>query len=177
LIELPISTGDGLFIARYSDKGLAELYFPKSRSLAESPLANTNGGKIDKHAKIQILRWHKLTTAALKKVLLGSEPSELPPLDIKGTVFQKNVWKVMRTLPPGKTKSYGEVAKAVGKPKAVRAVGSACGANPLPVLVPCHRVLGAHGKIGGFGGGLHWKRTLLFREGVEFNGEVLIQPR
>lgn len=177
LIELPISTGDGLFIARYSDKGLAELYFPKSRSLAESPLANTNGGNIDKHTKIQILRWHKLTSTALKKVLSGGEPSELPPLDIKGTAFQKNVWNVMRKLPVGKTKSYGEVAKAVGKPKASRAVGSACGANPLPVLVPCHRVLAAHGKIGGFGSGLHWKRTLLFREGVEFNGEVLLRAK
>jgi len=73
----------------------------------------------------------------------------------------------MRKIPFGRTKSYGEVAQAIGKPKAVRAVGGACGANPIPVLVPCHRVLAAHGKIGGFGGGLEWKRKLLTREGVE----------
>ncbi len=175
LVELPISTGDGQFIARYSDKGLTELYFPKSRRLVESPLVSANGGAADKQSKLQILRWHKLTSNALKRVLSGGEPSELPPLDIKGTAFQRSVWSAMRKISPGQTKSYGEVAKAVGKPKAVRAVGGACGANPIPVLVPCHRVLAAHGKIGGFGGGLHWKRTLLFREGVEFDGDRLLE--
>ena len=72
----------------------------------------------------------------------------------------------MRKISTGRTKSYGEIALAVGKRKAVRAVGGACGANPIPILVPCHRVLAAHGKIGGFGGGLDWKRKLLAREGV-----------
>ena len=66
----------------------------------------------------------------------------------------------------GQTFSYGEVAKAIGRPKAVRAVGGACGANPIPVLIPCHRVLAAGGKIGGFSGGLDWKRTLLARENI-----------
>jgi len=72
----------------------------------------------------------------------------------------------MLKLAPGRTKSYGEIARAIGKPKAVRAVGGACGANPIPVLVPCHRVLAAHGKIGGFSSGLAWKRELLKREGI-----------
>jgi O-6-methylguanine DNA methyltransferase len=72
----------------------------------------------------------------------------------------------MRRISCGQTQSYGEIAKAIGKPKAVRAVGGACGANPIPVLVPCHRVLAAGGKIGGFSGGLDWKRKLLAREGV-----------
>ena len=66
----------------------------------------------------------------------------------------------------GKTKSYGEVARAIGKPKAVRAVGGACGANPIPVLIPCHRVLAANRKLGGFSGGLNWKRKLLAQERV-----------
>lgn len=174
-IELPIATGDGSFVARYSDKGLTELIFPKGRRLEESPLVSANGSTIDKRTKLQILRWHKLTTTALKKILSGGEPSELPPLDIKGTAFQKNVWSAMRKISRGKTKSYGDIAKAVGKPKAMRAVGGACGSNPLPVFVPCHRVLAAHGKIGGFGSGLHWKRTLLFREGVEFDGDQLME--
>ena len=73
----------------------------------------------------------------------------------------------MLKLGPGETKSYGEIAEAIGKPKAVRAVGGACGANPIPVLVPCHRVLAANRKIGGFSGGLEWKRRLLEREGVK----------
>lgn len=72
----------------------------------------------------------------------------------------------MLKLGPGETKSYGEIAEAIGKPKAVRAVGGACGANPIPVLVPCHRILAANKKIGGFSGGLEWKRRLLGREGV-----------
>jgi O-6-methylguanine DNA methyltransferase len=72
----------------------------------------------------------------------------------------------MRKISLGKTKSYGEIASAIGKPKAVRAVGGACGANPVPVLVPCHRVLAANKKLGGFSGGLDWKRKLLKLEGV-----------
>jgi len=66
----------------------------------------------------------------------------------------------------GRTQSYGELAAAIGNPKAVRAVGGACGANPIPVLVPCHRVLAANQKIGGFSSGLEWKRKLLGREGI-----------
>lgn len=75
----------------------------------------------------------------------------------------------MLRIPPAQTRSYGEIARTIGKPKAVRAVGSACGANPIPVLVPCHRVLAANRKIGGFSGGLAWKRTLLAREGVRLS--------
>ena len=86
-----------------------------------------------------------------------------------GTAFQKSVWRAMRKISLGKTKSYGEIASAIGNPKAVRAVGGACGANPVPVLVPCHRVLAANHKLGGFGGGLDWKRSLLKREGVKFS--------
>ena len=74
----------------------------------------------------------------------------------------------MLKLGPGETRSYGEIAEAIGKPKAVRAVGGACGANPIPVLVPCHRILAANQKIGGFSGGLKWKMKLLAREGVGF---------
>jgi O-6-methylguanine DNA methyltransferase len=71
----------------------------------------------------------------------------------------------------GKTKSYGEIAAAIGNPKAVRAVGGACGANPVPVLVPCHRVLAANNKLGGFSSGLDWKRKLLAYEGVKLEFE------
>ena len=72
----------------------------------------------------------------------------------------------MTRIPLGHTSSYGALANAIGKPKAVRAVGGACGANPIPVLVPCHRVLAANNKIGGFSSGLDWKRKLLARERV-----------
>ena len=110
-----------------------------------------------------------MTGTALKNILAGRAAKTLPPLDLSGkTEFQKSVWNALRKIPRGKTKSYGEIARAIGRPKAVRAVGGACGANPIPVLVPCHRVLAANKKIGGFSGGLNWKRDLLTREGVKF---------
>jgi O-6-methylguanine DNA methyltransferase len=114
-----------------------------------------------------VRRWHRVTAATLKAALAGRAAKTLPPLDWSGkTEFQKSVWRALRKIRRGQTKSYGEIAQAIGKPKAVRAVGGACGANPIPVLVPCHRVLAANGKVGGFSGGLDWKRELLKREGV-----------
>ena len=160
-IELPIATEDGQFIARYSEKGLCGLDFP----------GRNNGRVLSGNPKtpVEILRWHRITSDALKRILAGNEPRDFPPLDLQGTAFQKSVWNIMIKISAGKTKSYGEVAKAIGNPKAVRAVGGACGANPIPVLVPCHRVLAADGKIGGFSSGLHWKRELLTREGVRIS--------
>jgi len=96
-------------------------------------------------------------------------PGRLPPLDLEaGTDFQQSVWQALLRIPPGQTMSYGQVAQAIGRPKAVRAVGQACGANPIPVLIPCHRVVAAHGAIGGFSCGLDLKRLLLAREGIWF---------
>ena len=85
---------------------------------------------------------------------------------LDGTEFQKKVWAAIETIPLGKTRTYGEIAAQIGHPGASRAVGAACGANPLPLFVPCHRVLAANGKIGGFTGGLEVKRRLLQHEGV-----------
>jgi O-6-methylguanine DNA methyltransferase len=159
-VSLPIPTTDGEFMAHYSGQGLAGLDFPwpkpaGRRATRSSPIP------------LNLRTWHGTTVAALKKVLQGDKPAKLPPLDWSGkTEFQKQVWRVMLKIQRGKTLSYGEVASAIGRPQASRAVGGACGANPIPVLVPCHRVLAANRKLGGFGGGLEWKRRLLGREGV-----------
>jgi len=83
------------------------------------------------------------------------------PLAFEGTKFQKSVWRQLQEIPYGETISYGELAKRVGNPKAPRAVGSANGKNPIPIVVPCHRVIAAGGKLGGFGGGLSTKQALL----------------
>ncbi|MCI5044432.1 MAG: methylated-DNA--[protein]-cysteine S-methyltransferase [Aquisalinus sp.] len=91
-------------------------------------------------------------------------------LEPDGTVFQKKVWQALTTIPYGKTWSYGELAHKIGNPKASRAVGAANGANPLPVIVPCHRVIGSTGKLTGFGGGLDAKATLLRLEGISIGG-------
>lgn len=82
----------------------------------------------------------------------------------KGTPFQKAVWKALLTIPYGETRSYGDIARAVGRPAAVRAVGMANGRNPLPIVVPCHRVIGAGGTLVGYGGGLPVKQALLDHE-------------
>lgn len=88
------------------------------------------------------------------------------PLDVRGTVFQEAVWAELRKIPPGDTRSYAQIAAAVGRPGAVRAAGSANGANPVPVLVPCHRVVRSDGSVGGYAFGETIKRELLRREGA-----------
>lgn len=87
------------------------------------------------------------------------------PLDPRGTEFQKAVWKAVAAIPRGEVRTYSSIAAAIGRPKAARAVGGACAANPIPVIVPCHRVRAAGGE-GGYTGGLHIKRALLRLEGV-----------
>ena len=89
----------------------------------------------------------------------------LPLADATGTPFQRAVWAALREIPCGQTRSYGDIARAIGRPSAVRAVGLANGSNPICVVVPCHRVIGANGKLVGYGGGIQRKRWLLEHEG------------
>lgn len=89
------------------------------------------------------------------------------PLDLAGSVFQQRVWEALRQIPLGKTASYQEIARQLGQPNAFRAVANACGANPLAVIVPCHRVLRQDGSLGGYRWGLERKRQLLEREALQ----------
>jgi methylated-DNA-[protein]-cysteine S-methyltransferase len=86
------------------------------------------------------------------------------PLQIQGTLFQQRVWEALKTIPHGTTMSYGELAQQIGQPKASRAVGLANGQNPISIVVPCHRVIGANGKLTGYGGGIERKQWLLNHE-------------
>ena len=88
------------------------------------------------------------------------------PLDLRGTPFQLSVWRELERIPYGETRSYSQIAAAIGAPQAVRAVGAANGSNPIPIVVPCHRVIGASGKLVGYGGGLPLKKRLLALEGT-----------
>lgn len=88
------------------------------------------------------------------------------PLTLDGTEFQNQVWRNLATIPYGQTASYGEMAKKAGRPKASRAVGAANGSNPLPIVLPCHRVIGSTGALTGFGGGMDTKKFLLKLEGA-----------
>ncbi|MQA91051.1 MAG: methylated-DNA--[protein]-cysteine S-methyltransferase [Gemmatimonas sp.] len=112
-----------------------------------------------KHAREQLIAYF---TGGLSEFTL--------PLATRGTPFQMRVWEGLRSIPYGQTISYGELAHRIGDPKAVRAVGSANGRNPLPIVLPCHRVIGADGSLTGYGGGLDRKRTLLELEGVALAG-------
>ena len=150
---LVIRTKLGAFRVQFSSRGLARLEFCKgSLSLARSKRQQTVGlpynlaRQLQRYADGKPVRW-KL------------------PIDLSsGTTFQQKVWRVLATIPYGETRSYAWVARKVGKPGASRAVGSACGANPIAVIVPCHRVIAGDGSIGGFGGGLPMKRRLLALE-------------
>jgi AraC family transcriptional regulator of adaptative response/methylated-DNA-[protein]-cysteine methyltransferase len=95
-------------------------------------------------------------------------PTAMPdlPIDVRGTAFQEAVWRELRKIPAGQTRSYADIAAAVGQPQAVRAVGTANGSNPVAVLVPCHRVIRSDGSLGGYAGGIERKRKLLEAEGA-----------
>jgi len=171
--SVPIPTEAGEFVAHFSARGLAGLDFPARRHRPHSEPADAAATIPD------LARWERLTANALRNVLAGKPPAALPPFDWRGaTEFQQSIWRALLRIPLGQTSTYAEVAASAGHPRAVRAAGSACGANPIPVLVPCHRVVAARGKLGGFSGGLDWKRRLLGREGVQLSlsGPRIAEP-
>lgn len=98
------------------------------------------------------------------------------PLDVRGTPFQRRAWEALRAIPYGQTASYGQIARALGHPNAARAVGLANNRNPIAIIIPCHRVIGADGSLTGYGGGLDCKRQLLSleAEGLARRGERLV---
>lgn len=100
----------------------------------------------------------------LLEYLSGARRSFDLPLDPAGTDFQRSVWEALRAIPYGQTRTYGEIAAVVGRPKAVRAVGQANHVNPLPIFIPCHRVVGKNGALTGYAGGLNLKSALLALE-------------
>lgn len=194
LCRAVIATADGCFTVEFSARGLARLSFPSGpgntalpaverrllirREGSQSSVFAATATDAPGDASGRILTnergaapappsaWLKQTSAAVEDVLAGRAPRVFPPLDLScGTPFQQSVWEALREIPLGETRSYGEIARGIGRPGAERAVGRACGANPVPLLVPCHRVLPVNGKLGGFSGGPEWKPRLLRREG------------
>lgn len=99
--------------------------------------------------------------ASVSAFIRGEKSLARLPVDVRGTVFQRRVWDELRRIPRGETRTYGEIARAIGSPAAVRAVGSACGANPVALVVPCHRAIRSDGGLGGYAWGLGRKRRLL----------------
>lgn len=146
----------GIFVAVFTQKGLKRLIFPgiKLDTLQPARWMSEN--------LLAYKEWIVATESGITAHLAGDPSYNLPPLDISdGTVFQQNVWKELLKIPWGKTKTYGEIAHKLGNPKLARAVGAACGANPIPIFIPCHRVVSSDGSLGGFSAGLKWKKLLL----------------
>lgn len=114
--------------------------------------------------------WLRDAVAYARSVLEGRDPGPCPPphpaVFDAATPFRRAVWQAMRRIPRGRTLTYGELARRAGRPGAARAAGGACGANPLPLFIPCHRVVAAGNRPGGFSSGLAWKRRLLAGEGA-----------
>jgi O-6-methylguanine DNA methyltransferase len=111
--------------------------------------------------KANLIRDDEKIVPLAKKIFVKSKAKKNIPFVIHGTPFQLRVWKAMMAIPFGQTKSYKDIAKAVGAPNAFRAVGTACGKNPIGMLIPCHRVLASDGSLGGFGWGLKRKQQML----------------
>lgn len=140
----------------FSDKGLSAIIFADSVAQAVEDLKK-------RFPKI-VLTLDKHQAEVLgRKIFITKERIQLIP---EGTPFQKAVWKALLTIPKGKTCTYKEIAAIVGKPAAVRAVGTAIGANPISYLIPCHRVIRTDGKLGGYRWGLERKLQMLKTEGV-----------
>ena len=110
----------------------------------------------------------KAVRGQLREYFAGRRDAFDFPMRLEGTPFQRSVWRALAGIPFGETRSYADIARRIGRPKAVRAVGAANGANPIAVVIPCHRVIGADGSLTGYGGGLPRKRWLLAHE----NGKV-----
>lgn len=157
-------TAFGYMIMAATDKGVCSVQFGDDENLLLSLLSNEfpNAELVLSAAQNapELDNWME----ALDKHVNQGAPRPDVPLDIRGTAFQIKVWQFLLSIKEGGVMSYGEVAEKIDNPKAVRAVGTACGKNPIGVLIPCHRVLRSDGALGGYRWGLERKRTLLDRE-------------
>lgn len=126
--------------------------------------------KVPKDVSLKETALIREAAAQLKDYLAGKRKAFELPLAMEGTAFQQTVWKALTAIPYGETRSYGQIAESIGNPKACRAVGLANNKNPIAVFVPCHRVIGANGKLVGYAGGLDMKEKLLGMEKQHANG-------
>jgi len=146
-----ISSPVGSLLLAVSERGLVALQFSGRRIPA---------GWVESEEKIAPF------ARQLEEYFAGRRRQFNLPLDLRGTDFQKRCWRALLKIPYGETRSYADIARAIGKPSAVRAVGLANGQNPIAIIVPCHRVIGSDGSLTGYGGGLENKRRLLELEGA-----------
>jgi methylated-DNA-[protein]-cysteine S-methyltransferase len=155
----------GPIIIAATDRGLAGLWFDGQRHLPAELSGPAVWPSQPEHPVL------KQVIGQLAAYFAGKRTPFDVPLDLAyGTAFQQSVWQALLKIPPGGTASYSEVSARIGKPAAVRAVGAAVGRNPVSIIVPCHRVMGAGGALTGYAGGLERKSALLRLEGVQLQG-------
>jgi AraC family transcriptional regulator of adaptative response/methylated-DNA-[protein]-cysteine methyltransferase len=154
----------GTMLIAATSKGICRLTFDDSASSLARHFPNASIVQDDGGMR-------ELVEGALTAIEHPSSAPELP-IDVRGTAFQEAVWRELRKIPLGETRSYAEIAAAIGQPKAVRAVGTANGDNHVAVLIPCHRVIRSDGSLGGYAGGLDRKRKLLAVEGASASPEL-----
>lgn len=149
---MPSPLGDIKIAA--SAKGIVRIALPSQDAIRPMDVSWQRDDSVAKTAQKQLAEY-----------FAGSRKQFDVALDLQGTEFQTAVWDALQSVPWGQTKSYGQLAEQIGKPKAVRALGAANGRNPVPIIVPCHRIIGANGKLTGYFGGESIKAFLLDLEG------------
>jgi AraC family transcriptional regulator of adaptative response/methylated-DNA-[protein]-cysteine methyltransferase len=165
-MEIRFTIGDsalGKVLVAATDKGICSVSLRESENALEESL-RAQFPKAEVRRDDQSLR-PELDTVLAR--IAGRSLDRSIPLDLQGTDFQREVWNELLAIPPGSTRSYLDIAQAIKRPKATRAVAQACGANPVAVVVPCHRVVMSDGSIGGYSGIPGVKKALLAAEGVE----------
>ncbi|MBZ0167261.1 MAG: methylated-DNA--[protein]-cysteine S-methyltransferase [Candidatus Omnitrophica bacterium] len=145
-VESPV----GCLLIVADEKGLRQVNFPTAKKKVAPALGWTRDDDRLREAREQLEAYFR-----------GDRKAFDLPLVIDGTAFQREVLRALQKIPYGETRSYADIARTIGRPKAVRAVGGANGRNPLSIVIPCHRVIGASGELTGFGGGLDVKKALL----------------
>lgn len=158
-----VATDFGPLLVAASERGVAFTAFGERGAVLEELRREYPRARLVERAAegSEVEAWGR----AISEHLAGRRPDPRLPVDVQGTAFQQLVWDYLRGIPAGETRSYTEVAEGVGRPQAVRAAASACGANRVSVLIPCHRVIRGDGGLGGYRWGLEVKRALLEREG------------
>ena len=160
IVYAECSSAQGNVYIAATTRGLAGMWFTDQRHLPDVSAWE----QVDNASQQRVL---KETQRQLQAYFAGKLQQFDVPLDLSaGTAFQQSVWQALLAIPFGKTTSYGALSSSIGKPLAMRAVGTAIGRNPIGVIVPCHRVIGADGSLTGYAGGLHRKEAFLKLEGV-----------
>lgn len=150
----------GLVLVGATDMGVCAIFFGDDEAALERELR-------ERFPRARLADGDATFAELLAQVVASIETPQTAaalPLDIRGTAFQQRVWAALRDIAPGDTASYAEIARRIGQPLAVRAVGTACGANPIAVAIPCHRVIGSRGQLTGYRWGIERKRALIARE-------------